>query len=74
MTLSKKKFYDMQFRFKDTKTTEYLIEADTEEEAIKILDEIWWTKQKSINEYREKKKVIESNKIWIEFEIKKPTE
>ncbi len=64
----------MQFRFKDTTTTEYLIEADTEEEAIKILDEIWWTKQKSINEYREKKKVIESNKIWIEFEIKKPTE
>ncbi len=61
----------MQFRFKDTTTTEYLIEADTEEEAIKILDEIWWTKQKSINEYREKKKVIESNKIWIEFEIKK---
>ena len=64
----------MQFRFKDTTTTEYLIEADTEEEAIKILDDIWWTKQKSINEYREKKKVIESNKIWIEFEIKKPTE
>ena len=64
----------MQFRFKDTTTTEYLIEADTEEEAIKILDEIWWTKQKSINEYREKKKVIESNKVWIEFEIKKPTE
>ncbi len=64
----------MQFRFKDTTTTEYLIEADTEEEAIKILDEIWWTKQKSINEYREKKKVIESNKIWIEFEKKKPTE
>ena len=64
----------MQFRFKDTTTTEYLIEADTEEEAIKILDEIWWTKQKSISEYREKKKVIESNKIWIEFEIKKPTE
>tara|TARA_Y100001972_G_C7625815_1_gene313908 strand:- start:29 stop:253 length:225 start_codon:yes stop_codon:yes gene_type:complete len=74
LTVSKKKFYDMQFRFKDTTTTEYLIEADTEEEAIKILDEIWWTKQKSINEYREKKKVIESNKIWIEFEIKKPTE
>ena len=64
----------MQFRFKDTTTTEYLIEADTEEEAIKILDEIWWTKQKSINEYREKKKVIESNRIWIEFEEKKPTE
>ena len=64
----------MQFRFKDTTTTEYLIEADTEEEAIKILDEIWWTKQKSINEYREKKKVIESNRIWIEFEKKKPTE
>ena len=64
----------MQFRFKDTTTTEYLIEADTEEEAIKILDEIWWTKQKSIREYREKKKVIESNKIWIEFEIGKPTE
>ena len=64
----------MQFRFKDTTTTEYLIEADTEEEAIKILDEIWWTKQMSINEYREKKKVIESNRIWIEFEEKKPTE
>ena len=64
----------MQFRFKDTTTTEYLIEADTEEEAIKILDEIWWTKQNSINEYRKNKKVIESNKIWIEFEIKKPTE
>ena len=64
----------MQFRFKDTTTTEYLIEADTEEEAIKILDEIWWTKQKSISEYREKKKVIESNRIWIEFEKKKPTE
>ncbi len=57
----------MQFRFKDTTTTEYLIEADTEEEAIKILDEIWWIKQKSISEYREKKKVIESNRIWIEF-------
>ena len=56
----------MQFRFKDTTTTEYLIEADTEEEAIKILDEIWWTKQKSISKYR-KKKVIESNRIWIEF-------
>tara|TARA_Y100001937_G_scaffold88886_1_gene120116 strand:+ start:659 stop:853 length:195 start_codon:yes stop_codon:yes gene_type:complete len=64
----------MQFRFKDTTTTEYLIEADTEEEAIKILDEIWWTKQMSIKKYREKKKVIESNRIWIEFEEKKPTE
>tara|TARA_Y100001935_G_C16990658_1_gene353287 strand:+ start:57 stop:230 length:174 start_codon:yes stop_codon:yes gene_type:complete len=57
----------MKYKFKDTTTTEYIIEADSEEEAVEILDMLWWTKQDSIKDLCYQHKIERSSKIWIEY-------
>ena len=57
----------MKYKFKDTTTTEYVIEADSEQEAVEILDMLWWTKQDSIKDLCHQHKIERSSKIWIEY-------
>ncbi len=56
------------YKFKDTSVCEYEIEADSVEEAIKILDNLWWTKTKSIRGIMSKQKINVKEKIWIEYD------
>ncbi len=56
-----------EYKFKDTSVSEYTIQADTEEEAIKILDKLWWTKTKSIRDIISNQEVKVKDKIWIEY-------
>ena len=55
------------YKFKDTSVSIYTIEANTEEEAIKILDKLWWTKTKSIKNMIDKQEVKVFDKIYITF-------
>ena len=57
----------MKYKFKDTTTTEYIIEADSEEEAVAMLDKLWWTKQNSIKDLCYQHKIERSSRIWIEY-------
>ena len=57
----------MKYKFKDTTTTEYVIEADSEEEAVAMLDKLWWTKQNSIKDMCYQHKIERSSRIWIEY-------
>tara|TARA_R100001510_G_C7590936_1_gene160667 strand:- start:530 stop:715 length:186 start_codon:yes stop_codon:yes gene_type:complete len=56
------------YKFKDTSVSEYVINAESEEEAIKILDKLWWTKTKSIHGMIEKQEIKVKDKVWIEYE------
>tara|TARA_Y100001938_G_scaffold147443_1_gene228649 strand:- start:102 stop:287 length:186 start_codon:yes stop_codon:yes gene_type:complete len=56
------------YKFKDTSVSEYVINANSEEEAIKILDKLWWTKTKSIHGMIEKQEIKVKDKVWIEYE------
>ena len=57
----------MKYIFKDTTTTEYTIEADSEEEAVAMLDKLWWTKQNSIKDMSHQHKIQRHSRIWIEY-------
>jgi len=57
----------VKYKFKDTTTTEYVIEADSEEEAVAMLDKLWWTKQNSIKDLCYQHKIERSSRIWIEY-------
>ena len=56
------------YKFKATSVSEYVINANSEEEAIKILDKLWWTKTKSIHGMIEKQEIKVKDKVWIEYE------
>tara|TARA_B100001109_G_scaffold176814_1_gene144719 strand:+ start:327 stop:512 length:186 start_codon:yes stop_codon:yes gene_type:complete len=56
------------YKFKDTSVSEYVINANSEEEAVKILDKLWWTKTKSIHGMIEKQEIKVKDKVWIEYE------
>tara|TARA_R100000773_G_scaffold31077_1_gene26557 strand:+ start:478 stop:750 length:273 start_codon:yes stop_codon:yes gene_type:complete len=56
------------YKFKDTTTTEYTIQASNQDRAIELLDKIWWTKQLSIKKFIYKNNVKVNQRIWIEFE------
>ena len=52
------------YKFRDTSITEYKIEADSEDEAVKI----WWTKTKSIRGMMSGQKINVKDKVWIEYD------
>ena len=56
------------YKFRDTSITEYKIEADSEDEAVKILDKLWWTKTKSIRGMMSEQKINVKDKVWIEYD------
>ena len=56
------------YKFKDTSVSEYVINAESEEEAIKILDKLWWTKTKSIRGMMSEQKINVKDKVWIEYD------
>ena len=56
------------YKFRDTSVSEYEIEADNEEEAVKILDKLWWTKTKSIRGMMSEQKINVKDKVWIEYD------
>ena len=56
------------YKFRDTSVSEYEIEADSEEEAVKILDKLWWTKTKSIRGMMNEQKINVKDKVWIEYD------
>jgi hypothetical protein len=56
------------YKFRDTSITEYKIEADSEDEAVKILDKLWWTKTKSIRGMMSGQKINVKDKVWIEYD------
>tara|TARA_Y100001937_G_scaffold123731_1_gene187105 strand:+ start:665 stop:937 length:273 start_codon:yes stop_codon:yes gene_type:complete len=55
------------FKFKDTSISIYTIEAESEKEAIKILDKLWWTKTKSIKNMIDKQEIKVLDKIYITY-------
>ena len=56
------------YKFKDTSVSEYVINANSEEEAVKILDKLWWTKTKSIRGMMSEQKINVKDKVWIEYD------
>ena len=56
------------YKFRDTSISEYEIEADNEDEAVKILDNLWWTKTKSIRGMMSEQKINVKDKVWIEYD------
>ena len=56
------------YKFRDTSVSEYEIKADSEDEAVKILDKLWWTKTKSIRGMMSEQKINVKDKVWIEYD------
>tara|TARA_B100000029_G_C16882318_1_gene707165 strand:- start:234 stop:431 length:198 start_codon:yes stop_codon:yes gene_type:complete len=56
-----------KYKFRDTSTTEYSIEAKDIEEAERIFDTMWLHKQHSIDDLCIKNKINRTQKIWIEY-------